>query len=611
MRSSAQTEIDILSHQEIEKIFDDCMKEQDRSVRDSLFKYARLQASFAQLDSHYINYTIGQITDSLVAVSRQAAIYMCEDLLFRKSAQMDSTSISFAHQIIGEMLSYQPLPSKTEISKAGRHARLAMQYSPQFDFRKCNSLILHYIQTKNDSVLYLLDTYYTDTVLNSNSSLITEFVLAQWYDTIGDYTNQLVHAKNVGGMALILAYTNNKMYAQADSLYALIRASFRNPMVDNNYLAMQLAAHLYTEWGKYDLAEKLLDSCFAYFSRTQWVYEGEKTLLKQLYLYKKWRKPTKEAETYERYNALIEGKLSFWDESQSSQIALLNTIKQAEFDGLKEIERESHIKDQRLLMEERKSNLLIKWFTLIAFVLTTAAVSYYFYVRFKMRSLKLKQRANFNRMRLELLRSQFKPHFTFNALSIVNYQLYKKDVAKAEETIMLLSNLMRDMLEVLSEPLVTIDREISFLTNYLELEKVRVSNAFNYTFCLDENLNTEHYFIPGAITQVLIENTLKHGFSELKEKGEVYITLKKEAQHFSICVEDNGKGLLEQRAKKQPSRGLGLVEKRMENLSQIFKKAFRFNIENNPNKSGVLATLTFPFITEYDIEKFDVAATKK
>lgn len=119
---------------------------------------------------------------------------------------------------------------------------------------------------------------------------------------------------------------------------------------------------------------------------------------------------------------------------------------------------------------------------------------------------------------LQLLRTQINPHFLFNVLNTI----YGQAIIKSENTadsIAKLSDLMRYALKEANVPLVSLQKEITYLESYIALQAVRLTDKTNVDFQI--NGPTEHLKIPPMLFIPFIENAFKYGVS-----NEVNTTIK-------------------------------------------------------------------------------------
>lgn len=123
---------------------------------------------------------------------------------------------------------------------------------------------------------------------------------------------------------------------------------------------------------------------------------------------------------------------------------------------------------------------------------------------------------------LRFLKTQINPHFLFNTLNSL-YALTLKKSDDAPEVVLQLSEMMRYMLYECNEPQVPLAKEISYIENYLNLEKMRLQKNIDIRFDIDGNVSdikvAPLLFIP------FIENSFKHGVANQIGNGHVYIKI--------------------------------------------------------------------------------------
>jgi two-component system, LytTR family, sensor kinase len=178
------------------------------------------------------------------------------------------------------------------------------------------------------------------------------------------------------------------------------------------------------------------------------------------------------------------------------------------------------------------------------------------------------------------LKNQLNPHFLFNAINSIK-ALTLSDPNLARTALTQLSELLRSSLTVGNEQLITLESEITFVKDYLFLEKIRYEKRLNYTFDIDKgSLNIK---IPPMALQLLVENAIKHGISKLKHGGEISIHAINEQNIFILTVTNSGK-----LSKDYSPTGVGIknLEKR---LFLNYKEKAEFSLSQNHNK--VIATI--------------------
>lgn len=147
-------------------------------------------------------------------------------------------------------------------------------------------------------------------------------------------------------------------------------------------------------------------------------------------------------------------------------------------------------------------------------------------------------------IKLKMLSSQINPHFLFNALEAIRMRAYCNGDTEVAEVIMLLGKIMRKNLETENE-LVDLRDEIDLVKSYLEIQKFRFTNRFNYKLDCEKEL--ENYKLLPLLIQPIIENAVVHGLKFVEEGGEISLAVEKSCGTVRIIVEDNGCGMNEGR----------------------------------------------------------------
>ena len=139
-------------------------------------------------------------------------------------------------------------------------------------------------------------------------------------------------------------------------------------------------------------------------------------------------------------------------------------------------------------------------------------------------------------MEIKQLESQFNPHFLFNTLEMLRYTI-KYDTSVANKIIINISSLLRFSIENKSSE-VSLQRDLLYTKNYLDIQKYRFGENFDYEIKAEEGL--ENYYVPKLIIQPVIENAIKHGYTQV-EKMIIYIRVKTVKEKLIISVYNNGK----------------------------------------------------------------------
>lgn len=210
---------------------------------------------------------------------------------------------------------------------------------------------------------------------------------------------------------------------------------------------------------------------------------------------------------------------------------------------------------QRHNVSEYTFTIAAAWHQTLAFKIIAGTIGMialcFFYILFI--SAKQKQKIKQEQLQKQLvqteiksIRSQFNPHFVFNALGSIQGLITKNDMEGANQYLTAFSSLLRDSLKASSQEFVSIATETKMLDTYLTLEKLRF--GFKYTITVDENINATAIEVPALLLQPIAENAVKHGIASLYEKGELAISFSSAGNDLAVTVADNGKGFITTKA---------------------------------------------------------------
>jgi len=133
---------------------------------------------------------------------------------------------------------------------------------------------------------------------------------------------------------------------------------------------------------------------------------------------------------------------------------------------------------------------------------------------------------------LAFLKSQVNPHFLFNILNNI-CSLARKKSDETEQSIIKLSQIMRYMLYESKDEKVSLEKEVEYLQNYIELQRLRISDTVIINFTI--NGNPENYLIEPMLLIPFVENAFKHGISYIDDsKVEINLKMEKNLIHFRV-----------------------------------------------------------------------------
>jgi LytS/YehU family sensor histidine kinase len=134
---------------------------------------------------------------------------------------------------------------------------------------------------------------------------------------------------------------------------------------------------------------------------------------------------------------------------------------------------------------------------------------------------------------LRLLKSQLNPHFLFNALNGLR-SLIADEPARARDAVTQLARMLRYTLASGEEDLLTLERELEMVDDYLALESMRLAERLRIERDIDPAARSVR--IPSMLLQTLVENAIKHGIAQLKQGGALRISAHLESGELVLLV---------------------------------------------------------------------------
>lgn len=201
----------------------------------------------------------------------------------------------------------------------------------------------------------------------------------------------------------------------------------------------------------------------------------------------------------------------------------------------------------------------------------------------KGRETRLELESNLKESLLNTLKGQINPHFMFNSLNNIR-GLMLEDVDGARNMLTSLSETLRYSLTKSDVNSIELEDELEMVENYIEISKIQFENRLQFETNIDKaSLNTQ---IPPMIIQMLVENAIKHGISNLKKGGKVSLSTVIKDEQLQIEVANTG--TLKQ-SQNSTQVGLENIKKRLELL---YGEDAAFNLKEIENQ--VVATIKIP-----------------
>ena len=210
---------------------------------------------------------------------------------------------------------------------------------------------------------------------------------------------------------------------------------------------------------------------------------------------------------------------------------------------------------------------------------------------------------------MKSLQEQIKPHFLYNTLDTISWMARDYDAEDIVRLVDALTNMFRIGLSH-GKDIITVKEEITHVSNYLYIQKIRYKDKLNYVIHVDESLYAIE--VPKLILQPLVENAIYHGVKAKRGGGTITITGVPEGENLVFTVQDDGAGMpqekveelnrrMSERSVLDEKKSFGLFYIR-ERIQLCYGKGYGVHVESALGE-GTRVTITLPLYQKP--KKFD------
>ena len=229
----------------------------------------------------------------------------------------------------------------------------------------------------------------------------------------------------------------------------------------------------------------------------------------------------------------------------------------------------------------------------------------------KRKSEKLEYQSKLLSLEQQNLNASMNRHFIFNALNSIQYFINRNDRLQANKYLSRFAKLIRKNLDCASAKnnLTTLEEEIERIQLYVELEKMRFDNCFQFEVSIAEDVDVESVLIPAMLFQPFIENAIWHGLLPNEDDGLIKLNISYINETLCLKISDNGIGIDESTLRKEKSenlhksQGMRITSDRIQILRKLADDNIRLigpeNIRDaDGNNQGTRVVIYLPIVNE-------------
>lgn len=499
---------------------------------------------------------------------------------------------------------------------AGSLINLGIYYQRTSDVKKSLDAFYQALDISEKSSL-------TNTMASCYSNLSNSYFQVQDFDKAIMFCNKSIliykSERNTRGVAISYLLMAQSFFEKGDYIKANDNCLLAKPFIDSSS-CFQCNGLLYLTLAKCFMVKKIYDSCY-YYSRksieisdqsqddlnrsigwtlvalscnkanpsqfAEWGLNGN-PLSKSIEFQKKGLEYALKGNYLEQLMQCYTNLAAFYQYQNNYKLAnesllkLINVKDSIDNDETKltvlrnelnfESEKKQTLSQQKINDEKRKGKVLL--FSSI-FLFSIGFIGFIVYRKIQFR--KKEQETSLYQLQLldtemKALRAQMNPHFIFNSLNSISNYIHHNENKVADEYLTKFAKLMRSILENSEKKEILLADDLKALEMYLQLEKLRTNDKFDFQINIDKSVDAENVYVPPLILQPFTENSIWHGFAnESIKNGLIKLEFKKINNLLQMAVEDNGVGRFKNQKEMQnekQSLGMKITNARLNLLNK-------------------------------------------
>lgn len=184
-------------------------------------------------------------------------------------------------------------------------------------------------------------------------------------------------------------------------------------------------------------------------------------------------------------------------------------------------------------------------------------------------------------------RMQANPHLIFNSLNAIKYLIQSNQNKKAIQSLTIYSRFIRMILDIGTQSVISLSKELDFIRNYLLLESNRYNKNFKYSISISENVDADTILLPPFLLHPFIENAIWNSLAaEEKDENKLKIEVAKENQDILISIHQPDDGLAEMNSKFHQLKIHELSNERIKLFNKNHQQQIQYFVEDQTSRDG-------------------------
>ena len=172
---------------------------------------------------------------------------------------------------------------------------------------------------------------------------------------------------------------------------------------------------------------------------------------------------------------------------------------------------------------------------------------------------------------------------------LVAYMPHENNRDKADYIFGKYARLIRQTVVSSDQIIIPLAEELEFVRNYIDLEKFRCDNSFDYIIDIDKEIDLQTR-IPRMLIYTFVENAIKYAIRSMSEDGLLKISLSAKDHLYQILIEDNGPGLeSSESSNKGTGKGLLILNELIELYYKLEKVKITYTLQNITGPGNIIS----------------------
>ena len=280
---------------------------------------------------------------------------------------------------------------------------------------------------------------------------------------------------------------------------------------------------------------------------------------------------------------------------KSIQDSLFNLEKSASINEL--LNKYNKVEDEKKIADLSRQNEINSLNVKILVVGIASALLLLLVLVFFFRQSRLKNKFEILQSEQRLNRARIEPHFFFNALTSIQTNAMMEHSPKTVSLLSKFSKIMRQSLESTYDEMLTLEDEIAFIEQYLDLQLIRHEKPFAHDIEVDDAIDSSFTLVPAMLLQPLIENSIEHGFGGDRSDYALRIEFKASGNELQITVLDNGDTGKTEQSTAHTSRATQIMKDRLFLLEKLTKKRTAYTLTSR-KEGGYQVEIWLPLMSK-------------